>query len=516
MNGLILVTVRTRRARLQPSDFDEALDLLPEKEEPKKRGSTAHLAGSRFNELTNCDDIAVNEGLTLVRTDYNGDKHYHFAGASNDVSLTVYAEDNHAACWSATMNAATGMPMRRPLDAYGFWTYLRFKGDFSLSHANLVANGIPDLDRADGINDATSESALETQRGVLVPTSQVRSRKMKWIWYGHIPAGELSLVAGLEKIGKSLSMLAIVAQATQGQASGDYLQQKLTVVYLSGEDDAETSLKARAIAAGADLHRLYVLHPDSYGFDPERALALNPAWIIFDPISSFLELRPGALEHGEIAIRNALQQFVDMAHRNDVAVTVLRHLKKGEHGANPYDAVLGSKAWTATPRSVIFFAPDPRLPDQPHGLIYPRGNYAAAGEGTRYHLEFEPVLLDDGNTENVPHAVLSLEPAGMTLEDALGSQRRGAEREQVKTWLEGLLQGGLREDEEVTKLAKERNFSDWHLRWAKQELHVKATRAGFGGKVMLRLPGSADLGVAPAPKSEDAHTREGAHTREDA
>ena len=177
----------------------------------------------------------------------------------------------------------------------------------------------------------------------------------------------------------------------------------MTVVYLSGEDDAETSLKARAIAAGADLDRLYVLRPDSYGFDPERALAVNPTWIIFDPISSFLELRPGALENGEIAIRSALQQFVDMAHRHDgTAVTVVRHLKKGEHGASPYDAVLGSKAWTATPRSVIFFTPDPRMPDQPNGLIYPRGNYAAAGEGTRYHLEFEPVLLDDGNTEKVP------------------------------------------------------------------------------------------------------------------
>ena len=106
----------------------------------------------------------------------------------------------------------------------------------------------------------------------------------------------------------------------------------------------------------------------------------------------------------------------------------MRHLKKGEHGASPYDAVLGSKAWTATPRSVIFFTPDPRMPDRRNGLIYPRGNYAAAGEGTRYHLEFEPVLLDDGNTEKVPRAVLSLEPAGMTLREALGlaAARRGS------------------------------------------------------------------------------------------
>ena len=72
----------------------------------------------------------------------------------------------------------------------------------------------------------------------------------------------------------------------------------------------------------------------------------------------------------------------------------------------------------------------------------------------------------------------------------------------MKTWLEGFLQGGPREDAEVTKLAKERNFSDWHLRWAKQQLQVISARPEFAGKYMLRLPGSADRGVTPAPKPE--------------
>ena len=126
-------------------------------------------------------------------------------------------------------------------------------------------------------------------------------------------------MAGLEKIGKSVSILAIAAKATQGQAAGEGdLHQKMTVVYLSGEDDAETSLKARAIAAGADLDRLYVLRPDSYGFDPERARGgLTRPGSSSTRSRSFLELRPGALENGEIAIRSALQQFVDMAHRHD-------------------------------------------------------------------------------------------------------------------------------------------------------------------------------------------------------
>ena len=79
MKEPILVTYKADWGRVfQLSDFDELLDELPEKAEAKKGGSTAHLAGSQFNDVIDCNQIALNEGLTLVRTDPNGDEHYHY------------------------------------------------------------------------------------------------------------------------------------------------------------------------------------------------------------------------------------------------------------------------------------------------------------------------------------------------------------------------------------------------------------------------------------------------------
>ena len=95
------------------SEVIDTLDALPEPTE-KRRSPTTHLAGSRFNELVPAKELLLSVGCTLAHVDANGDEHYHFPNASNDVSCTVYAEDGHCSVWSETMAAATGLELRTP------------------------------------------------------------------------------------------------------------------------------------------------------------------------------------------------------------------------------------------------------------------------------------------------------------------------------------------------------------------------------------------------------------------
>jgi hypothetical protein len=332
----------------------------------------------------------------------------------------------------------------------------------------------------------------------LVPISLVRSRKVIWLWDRHLPAGELSIVAGQEKLGKSVTLLWVTARLTRGELLGDRLGQPSAVVYISSEDHAETALKARAVVAGADPALLHVLHPSSYGFDMEKTLATKPAMVVLDPLSAFIELKGNANEHGEVVMRQALVPFINMAHHHNVAVVGIRHFRKSSTpGDNPYDVILGSKAWSAAARSLVFFVPDPRYDaSERRALIYPRGNLAAPGAGSRYHLDVVTRTLDDGTQDEIPLHVPDLEPAGMTLEEALGPRQRAGDREAAKRFLSEILHDDAMDAKNVSQEATVLGISPATLRRAKTDLGIRVGRNGFGpGSVVVwRLPGSADTG----------------------
>jgi hypothetical protein len=103
--------------------------------------------------------------LTFLRKDPSGDEHFHHPEASHDPSLTVYADDGHATCWSDTMNGLYGIPTKRPMDPFGLWTWLCFKGKFSAARAFLISHGIPDRFEMAAINGVglSSPSSLPSQ-----------------------------------------------------------------------------------------------------------------------------------------------------------------------------------------------------------------------------------------------------------------------------------------------------------------------------------------------------------------
>jgi RecA-family ATPase len=92
-----------------------------------------------------------------------------------------------------------------------------------------------------------------------------------WLWNNHLPAGQLVMAAGYEKLGKSTALIWIGARLTRGDLPVDFQGEPLDVCYVSAEDDAAHILKPRIVAAGADVDRFYVLNPDpkAEGFSRE-------------------------------------------------------------------------------------------------------------------------------------------------------------------------------------------------------------------------------------------------------
>jgi hypothetical protein len=267
-----------------------------------------------------------------------------------------------------------------------------------------------------------------------VAISDVRSRRQRWLWTGIVPAGQLELVIGQEKLGKSSAMVWIGARVTRGELDGDLKGEPGTVVFVSAEDAADTVLKARAVAAGADPDRFYVLNPQGDGFSLDALLEFDPRLLVLDPFSAFVELPKGGDEPGEVALRRSFLPFHLLAVEYDVTVAGVRHVRKAPGTANPFDVALGSRAWTAAARAVLFFTPDKTRGDDKGGLLFARGNLAA---GTAYHWHLTPkvVRLDDDSVGEVPLFVLDGAATDVSLEELLADADSVGELERAKDFL---------------------------------------------------------------------------------
>jgi AAA domain-containing protein len=340
----VLVTFKSGPKVYEHADVSELLDSPSPTSNEHKRTTTAHLAGSRFNEAhIDCERIILQTGCTLVRTDVNGDRHYHFPGASNETSCTLYADDGHCTIWSETMAAQYGLELRRPYDPFGLWVYVEHHGDFSLAHTVLVEKGI--VDRYDRIGDLMEAKQREKVKPperlkVTVVSASTRER-VKWLWYGWLPAGKLIILDGDPDVGKSTLSIEIAARVSRGAEMPDGTEgiKASDVVLLSGEDDLEDTIVWRLLAANADIDRVHYVHaalddegelpvtiPRDLGLIEQLVLSNNAALVIVDVLDEYLDERVDS--HKNQSVRRVLQQVRAMARRTGCAVVMLRHLRK--------------------------------------------------------------------------------------------------------------------------------------------------------------------------------------------
>jgi hypothetical protein len=451
VNDPILVTVRTDWGALQISDLEELLDPLPEKE-TKQRAYTGHLAGAQFNELVTCKQVALDNGLTFVRSDPDSE-HFHYPEAENDVSLTVYAEDNHATCWSDTMHARYGIPLRRPMDAFGLWTWLRHGGDFSVARAFLIKHSIPDRDSTAGTSANGKQSPR--QRLSLVTASSVPIDRPTWVWDHRIPVGGTTLMPGREGLGKTLLVCLLAAQLSKGTLAGAMEGQPFDVIYVGIEDDRSTVLVPRLTAAGADLDRVHFLDiPRGGSFSlnvdadqlTELALSVNAALVVVDPLDSHL----GPIDsHKKAEVQAAVARLAEVAQDVRCGALGLAHFNKSAM-KDVLQKVVGSVGFTTAVRSVLGVGENPEDLDE-RLCVLAKANSTDKKAVPAIRFKPEKVLLDhpDGGYIDTAKATVLGEVMGIDPNSILIDPEERSATAECKQWLEGYLSDGAKRKSDI-------------------------------------------------------------------
>ena len=187
-------------------------------------------------------------------------------------------------------------------------------------------------------NDKMRAEQTPVGPGVL---ADVPLQNVDWLVPDLLPRGELSLLGADGGTGKGLWQAQLIACVTTGKTSGFFPvppAQTGKVLILAGEDDPGKVLKARLLAAGADMNRVLVLTADDYFAKTGQPLTLKdqaladfaakagPLLLIVDPLQSFL---PSDVEMASRnQMRSALLPLRAIAAKQGCAVLIVMHSNK--------------------------------------------------------------------------------------------------------------------------------------------------------------------------------------------
>jgi hypothetical protein len=307
------------------------------------------------------------------------------------------------------------------------------------------------------------------------PLSGVKPAAIKWLWYGWLPLGKVSILEGDSDVGKSTLTLAMAAIVSQGKPwpttvvgtkHRDSISDPANVVLVGIEDDEDDTVVPRLIAAGADLERIGTLNRqvDASGEPVPFTIPHDIDWlrqaieetgaklVVIDPISACM---PENVKHGvDTSIRRVLMCLVDLARETQCAILLVRHFNKAA-GMSAKHRGGGSVAYSALVRSVISAAPllNPTDEGATYALARAIGNLSKTPASTGYSLESSP------DNEEVP-VVAWRGTVDLTADQLVGADgakvadaRKSAPmREAAKAALKELLSHGpLPSDEVIEK-----------------------------------------------------------------
>ncbi|WP_111718753.1 AAA family ATPase [Homoserinimonas sp. OAct 916] len=327
----------------------------------------------------------------------------------------------------------------------------------------------------------------------LTPASQILSRKQRFAWENFIPLGTVTTFAGRGGEGKSSFCLWLGSQIQAGKLAGDLEGKPAAMLIVGPEDDWETVMKPRLVAAGADLDTVYKLGVHSVTDERTRetvpALPLDVELIrqailktdakivMIDPITATI----GGDLHKVSDVRQALDPLVSLAQETDTAIITIMHFNKG--AGNVSDKISGSHAFRDASRSVLLFATDEETGQRI--VTLDKSNYSKGrGDSFAFNLQSVTINTDDGEQTEVA-AVEYLGETELSVSDIVN---RGADdgsdsdRADAQSFiLEVLLeQGGSAKAREVMAAGKTQGYSESQVNKARAKAGAKSKRIGFG------------------------------------
>lgn len=351
--------------------------------------------------------------------------------------------------------------------------------------SSFVQSQVEEMQADRKVIEPPKQSSLQ-----IVNMSNIQAQPINWLWYGWLPLGKMTILAGAGGCGKTNLSLALIATITTGGnfPDGSKCENVGKVLIYSTEDDPADTLLPRLMANGADVSKIDIIagrindKGENEPFDPsqdfpkiEQYIKSNPdiKLLMIDPIVSAV----GGDMNKANDVRKSLQPLVDLANEYKFAVLGITHFSKGSAGSTPADRIIGSQAFTALAR--MAWSAAKREDEGDCILVRAKSNNSILEGGVKYQIESETVLDNIETTKTVWLGTVE-GTAKELLGEAEGSKNdKSSELDMAKDFLIDLLSPV----EDMPTLEAEgeainAGFTKATIRRARSNLNVKSFKKG--------------------------------------
>lgn len=302
-------------------------------------------------------------------------------------------------------------------------------------------------------------------------------KRVTWLWQGRIPRGMLTILQGMEDIGKTWLCSAIASVISNGGGvEGFNLDGPGNVLWFSAEDPLQESLIAKLVDTEADRTKVFI-HNKAFTFDDkgatmvaEQITRFKPTLTIIDPIFAYLQ-GDGNTEKDTRATTNRLK---DLSERFNTAIVLVRHVNKSKGNGDPRSAGSGSIAWNCAVRSVLLAGYDPD-DKKKRAITLTKGNLAPETQPIGYSLSTDITTFTGcrfrwtGISDLTAQKILSNPEIDESEREYKKNQRR-----EIEEFLIDVISPGAIAMTEVEKNAEAAGISVSYMKKIRSEMGIKA------------------------------------------
>ncbi len=226
----------------------------------------------------------------------------------------------------------------------------------------------------------------------ITKASEVKVRKVEWLWYPFIPFGKVTVIQGDAGDGKSTFILKLAAMLTNGEpmpfTDGNNLE-PMNVIYQSTEDDADDTIVPRFISASGNTEKLLFINEKEHylSFSDERLLeairATKAKLIILDPLSAYIGESTSINSANEV--RSQFRPLIDIAKEQGCAIVIIHHMNKAM-GQKAVNRAVGSVDIVGAARSVLMVARTDKERPNERILVQVKSNLSPTGSAIVFSL----------------------------------------------------------------------------------------------------------------------------------
>lgn len=246
---------------------------------------------------------------------------------------------------------------------------------------------LPDAD-VDRIAGSISRYAPEHE-GLFDLMFNVTPRDVVFEWEPYLVRGAVNLLEGDPNVGKTYLLCAIAAAISSGTPlPGQTEVEPQGVLFMSAEDDPETTLVKRLMRMGADLGRISFtrkflrLEDEVFELIERHVDEQKVGVVIIDPLLAYM--RGGIDMNKANETRPFMASLAEFAKVRGVTVIALRHLNKADKDKAIFRG-LGSVDITAAARSAVMVGLHPE-DEHTRVLVHIKHNLSERGPSLLYDL----------------------------------------------------------------------------------------------------------------------------------